>query len=49
MINPIDYMLQNVYNFVAIHIYHEYITKEGVYAGIVTDGTRTDFMQFTHI
>ena len=39
--------MQNGYNFVGIFTKHEYPSDLKVWMEIVTDGTRTDFMQFT--
>ena len=45
----IDYMLQNGYNLVVIFTKHKYPSELKVWMEIVTDGTRTDLVQFTHI
>ena len=43
----IDYMLQNGYNLVVIFTKHKYPSELKVWMEIVTDGTRTDLVQFT--
>ena len=42
-----DYMLQNGYNLVGIFTEHEYPSEFKVWMEMVTDGTRTDLVQFT--
>ena len=43
----IDYMLQNGYTFVGIFTKTKYPSESKVWMEIVTDGTRTDLVQFT--
>ena len=43
----IDYMLQNGYNLVVIFTKLKYPSELKVWMEIVTDGTRTDLVQFT--
>ena len=43
----IDYMLQNGYTFVGIFTKPKYPSQSKVWMEIVTDGTRTDLVQFT--
>ena len=45
----IDYMLQNGYNLVVIFTKLKYPSELKVWMEIVTDGTRTDLVQFTHL
>ena len=45
----IDYMLQNGYNFVGIFTKHEYPSEFKVWMEMVTDGTGTELVQFTHL
>ena len=45
----IDYMLQNGYNLVVIFTKHKYPSELKVWMEIVTDGTRTDLVQFTQL
>ena len=42
-------MLQNGYNLVGILTKHEYPSELKVWMEIVTDGTRTDLVQFTRM
>ena len=42
-------MLQNEYNFVGYYSKHELLPKLKILMKTVTDGTRTDFMQFTQM
>ena len=42
-------MLQNGYNFVGYFSEHELLPKMKIFMKMVTDGTRTDFVQSTHI
>ena len=45
----IDYMPQNGYTFVGIFTKTKYPSESKVWMEIVTDGTRTDLVQFTRI
>ena len=45
----IDYMLQNGYNFIGIFTKPKYPSQSKVWMEIVTDGTRTDLVQFTQL
>ena len=45
----IDYMLQNGYSFIGKFTKPKYPSQSKVWMEIVTDGTRTDLVQFTHV